>query len=90
MEDNTFFAVLKVTTKEGKQMEIDSRPSDAIAIGLRTESPIFVSEEVMLSSAIPINPAQEEKETRDFKDFIQTIKPSDFINQSRERDGEIN
>lgn len=89
MENNTFFAVLKVTTKEGKQMEIDSRPSDAIAIGLRTESPIFVSEG-SCSSAIPINTAKKKKRPAISKDFIQTIKPSDFINQSRERDGGIN
>lgn len=89
MEDNTFFASLKVTTKANKQMEIDSRPSDAIAIALRTQSPIYVAEEVMASSSIPINPAQEEQETKDFRDFIQTIKPSDFINQSREK-GDIN
>lgn len=90
MEENTFFAVLKVTTRDGKVLEIDSRPSDAIAIGLRTDSPIFVSEEVMLSSAIPINAAQEEKEAKDFKDFIQNLKPSDFARRSQERDGEIN
>lgn len=89
MEENTFFALLKVTTREGKNLEIDARPSDAIAIGLRTGSPIFVSEEVMLSSAIPINTAQEEKEAKDFKDFIQNVKPSDFIRQSRERDSGI-
>lgn len=82
MEDNTFFAALKVSNGKNKSIEIDSRPSDAIAIALRTESPIFVAEEVMASSSIPINPAQEEQDAKDFRDFIQTIKPSDFINQS--------
>lgn len=88
MEDNTFYAALRVNNKTGKQLEIDSRPSDAIAIALRTDSPIFVAEEVMISSSIPINPAQEEQETKEFKSFIQTIKPSDFSRRSQS--GEIN
>lgn len=88
MEDNTFYAVLRVNHKTGKQLEIDSRPSDAIAIALRTESPIFVAEEVMISSSIPINPAQEEQDAKDFKNFIQTIKPSDFTRRSQP--GDIN
>ena len=88
MEDNTFYAALRVNNKTGKQLEIDSRPSDAIAIALRTDSPIFVAEEVMVSSSIPINPAQEEQETKEFKSFIQTIKPSDFSRRSQS--GEIN
>ncbi|MBF2051839.1 MAG: bifunctional nuclease family protein [Candidatus Sericytochromatia bacterium] len=89
MEENTFFAVLRVNTKAGKQIEIDSRPSDAVAVALRTESPIFVAEEVMATSSIPINPAQEEQEAKDFRDFIQNIKPSDFIDRTHER-GDIN
>ena len=90
MEEQTFFAVLNVTTRDGKQLEIDARPSDAIAIGLRMSSPVFVSEEVMISSAMPINQAEEEKERKDFKDFIRDLKPSDFLRQSQERDGEPN
>lgn len=89
MEENTFFAMLRVSTKAGKQIEIDSRPSDAVAVALRTDSPIFVSEEVMATSSIPINPAQEEQEAKDFRNFIQNIKPSDFIDRSHER-GDIN
>ncbi len=89
MEDNTFFAALKITNGKNKAIEIDSRPSDAIAIALRTESPIYVAEEVMASSSIPINPAQEEQDAKDFRDFIQTIKPSDFLNQSSEP-GDVN
>lgn len=88
MEDNTFYAALRVTTKGGKQMEIDSRPSDAIAIALRTDSTIFVAEEVMMSSSIPINPAQEEQEAKDFKSFVQSVKPSDFTKRSQP--GDIN
>ena len=82
MEENTFFAVLRVSAGKGNIIDVDSRPSDAVAIALRTESPIFVSEEVMISSSIPINPVAEEQDAREFKDFIQDLKPSDFINRS--------
>ncbi|PKL80361.1 MAG: hypothetical protein CVV27_00520 [Candidatus Melainabacteria bacterium HGW-Melainabacteria-1] len=88
MEDNTFYAALRLNNKAGKQLEVDSRPSDAIAIALRTDSPIFVAEEVMISSSIPINPAQEEQEAKDFKNFIQNLKPSDFTKRSQP--GDIN
>ena len=47
LEFNTFFATLVLKSKEGNEHEIDSRPSDSIAIALRADAPIFVSEEVL-------------------------------------------
>ncbi len=47
LEFNTFFATLVVKSKEGKEHDIDARPSDSIAIALRADAPIFVSEEVL-------------------------------------------
>ena len=47
LEFNTFFATLVVKSKEGKEHDIDARPSDSIAIALRLDAPIFVSEEVL-------------------------------------------
>lgn len=85
MQENTFFAAFKIQQKDGTSLEIDARPSDAIALALRAGAPIFVAEEVMISSSIPINPVQEEQETKDFKEFIDNIKPSDFIKQAREK-----
>jgi bifunctional DNase/RNase len=46
LKEGTFFASLKVR-KEGETVEVDSRPSDAIALAVRTGAPIFVSEEVL-------------------------------------------
>ena len=46
LKDNTFFAVISVV-QNGNDMTIDSRPSDAIALALRTNSPIFVEEKVI-------------------------------------------
>ncbi|MBK6313425.1 MAG: bifunctional nuclease family protein [Blastocatellia bacterium] len=47
--ENTFFAVIEMTI-DGKRMMLDSRPSDAIALALRVDCPIFVNEEVINSS----------------------------------------
>ena len=84
MEESTFFAHLKIITPKGTTEDIDSRPSDAIAIALRIGCPIYVAEEVVLSSSIPINPVAEEKDAKNFKSFVQNLKPSDFVGKSRE------
>ncbi len=47
LEFNTFFATLVLQTKDGQLKEVDARPSDSIAIALRAEAPIFVTEEVL-------------------------------------------
>ena len=47
LEFNTFFAKLILQTKEGGLYEVDARPSDSIAVALRADAPIFVSEEVL-------------------------------------------
>ena len=47
LEFNTFFAKLILQTKEGALHEVDARPSDSIAVALRADAPIFVSEEVL-------------------------------------------
>ena len=48
--ENTFYAIVEIENKEGKTLTIDARPSDAIAIGVRSQVPIFVSEQVMLKA----------------------------------------
>jgi bifunctional DNase/RNase len=50
LRDNTFFAVIEMRTSEGNRMVLDSRPSDAIALALRADCPIFVDVEVIKQS----------------------------------------
>jgi uncharacterized protein len=50
LRDNTFFAEIEMRTSDGKSMKLDSRPSDAIALALRTDCPIFVDMEVIKAS----------------------------------------
>ncbi|MGB3972909.1 MAG: bifunctional nuclease family protein [Peptococcia bacterium] len=51
LKDETFYASL-ILTKDGQSIDIDCRPSDAIAIALRKEVPIYVDEKVMAEAGI--------------------------------------
>ena len=88
VEEETYFATIFLTKGE-EVIEIDSRPSDAIAIAMRAEAPIFVTENVLMDGAVSTDSARDEEEAEEFKDFIQSVKPSDFeklINKHRESD----
>lgn len=77
LQDNTFYAVLMVRQGEVRK-EIDSRPSDAIAIALRTKSPIWVMEEVVADASMPVDRDADEAERKAFRDFLATLRPDDF------------
>lgn len=59
LRDNTFFAVIEMRTGEGNRMVLDSRPSDAIALALRADCPIYVDVEVIKASRNTV-PAEAE------------------------------
>ena len=50
LRDNTFFAVIEMRNSDGERLVLDSRPSDAIALALRADCPIFVDMEVIKAS----------------------------------------
>lgn len=88
VEDETYFATIFLTKGE-ELIEIDSRPSDAIAVAMRADSPIYVSEKVLMNGGVSTDSARDEEEAEEFKDFIQSIKPSDFeklIDKHKESD----
>jgi len=78
VEKETYYASLILVDKEGNEIEIDSRPSDAIAVAIRIDAPIFVSAKVLASGSVSTDSAKDEEESKEFKDFIQNVKPSDF------------
>ena len=53
LKENTFYAVIELSDKQGETVFFDARPSDAIALALRTDCPIFVEEEVFEVSGQP-------------------------------------
>jgi bifunctional DNase/RNase len=76
IQNGTYFAEIHLKAN-GNDVVIDSRPSDAIALALRTEAPIFVEEKVA-TGAISLKKAFDEHEVEEFKKFIENVKPADF------------
>jgi len=61
LRDNTFFAVIEMRNSEGNRMVLDSRPSDAIALALRADCPIYVDMEVIKASRNTVPPDDVEE-----------------------------
>ena len=78
VEKETYYAIIYLKNEEGNEIEIDARPSDAIAIAIRVDAPIFVTANVLATGSVSCDAAKDEEEAKEFRDFIQTIKPSDF------------
>lgn len=77
IHDNTFFAKVVLEAGSG-ELEIDARPSDSIALALRTNSPIFVSERIILEETV-VDKSAEEQDVKKFKRYIDNLKPADFL-----------
>jgi bifunctional DNase/RNase len=79
LRDNTFFAVITLQVN-GSELEIDSRPSDALALAVRTEAPIFVSDQVIEDSAIEFGgePEEQDELVDEFRKFLEDVTPEDF------------
>lgn len=80
LRDNTFFAWIHITGEDGS-LKMDARPSDAIALALRAEAPIFVHEQVFEKSAKIDMSGQEavkDEEARKWTDILEGLSPEDF------------
>lgn len=85
LRDETYFARICLKTTKGN-VEVDSRPSDAIALALRSGAPIFISEEVAAKALItnrPIKPIDDE-EIAEFRRLLANLTPEDFEKNLRE------
>lgn len=77
VKEGTFFSSIEVTDGANKKIAIDARPSDSIALSLRVDAPIFVSEQVMMQAKL-VNAERDAEEAQKFKQFIENLKPEDF------------
>ena len=79
LRENTFYASITLRM-DGREVEIDSRPSDALALAVRTGAPIFAAEDVIAESAIEFEHEVEDQEevVEKFKDFLDNVSPEDF------------
>jgi hypothetical protein len=73
----TFFANL-VMDREGSEVTISARPSDAVAIAARTGSPVFADRELLSDAGVEIEEDGEEDEIERFREFLEDISPEDF------------
>ena len=76
LKNSTFYAVIHLSMN-GNQVVVDSRPSDAIALALRSNAPIYVSAEVV-NKARSIDVSQENEEADQLKEWLENLKPEDF------------
>jgi uncharacterized protein len=86
LRDDTFYALLIVNHGETER-EIDARPSDAIALAVRTNSPIWVMEEVVADASIPVDRDADEAERRAFRAFVSELSPSALIQKGQSGEG---
>jgi bifunctional DNase/RNase len=82
LRENTFYAQITVQ-QDGREIEIDSRPSDAIALAIRAEAPIFAADRVIEESAIEFEGDDVDQEVLDaevakFRHFLDEVTPEDF------------
>ena len=79
LRDNTFFAQVTVQL-DGQEIDVDSRPSDAIALAIRAEAPIFAADNVIDESAIEFEgeDVNEEEIVSEFKRFLDDVSPDQF------------
>ena len=80
LKDTTFYAVIHLSSKTG-DMELDSRPSDAVALAVRSEAPIFVMEDVLERSAVDMSTIEEgdaKSQKDEWLEMLENMDPEDY------------
>ena len=90
LRENTFYAQITLQ-QDGGEIEIDSRPSDAIALAIRAEAPIFAADRVIEESAIEfegeeIDQDRLDEEVAKFRNFLDEVTPEDFAVEEEEEE----
>ena len=90
LRENTFYAQITVQ-QDGREIEIDSRPSDAIALAIRADAPIFAADRVIEESAIEfegddVDQEVLEAEVAKFKNFLDEVTAEDFAVESEDEE----
>jgi bifunctional DNase/RNase len=80
LKNNTYYALIHFSQGE-KEMTIDARPSDALALSLRVNAPIFVSDKVIDKSSqidLKAEPEDKSEEGKKWQDILEKLNPEDF------------
>ena len=95
IEDDTFRAVLKLTRDAPSNeqdetveddIDVDARPSDAIALAVRTGSGIWMLEEVVAEASIAVDAEADARDQSDFNRFVDELSPAALVRHLRGRD----
>ena len=79
LKENTFFALIHLTLN-GRTFQVDSRPSDAIALALRAQAPIFV-ETAVIEAAKNIDPTEDVRDTERLRKWLDTLDETELGKQ---------
>jgi bifunctional DNase/RNase len=82
LKDGVFYATLHLVTASQESVDLSARPSDAIALALRTKSPIVATNSLFDEAGIEIpaeNNSQANEEVERFREFLDNINPEDFV-----------
>ena len=77
LKGGTFYADLTLTVDDGERV-ISSRPSDAVALAVRVDAPLFAQRRVLDEAGVQISDASDEDEIEKFREFLDNIDPDDF------------
>ena len=77
LRDNTYFAHIQVKTREGRTVQIDSRPSDALALALRVDCPIFVEDQVLKNSKVS-STLSEKNTSEELRRWLENLSDEDL------------
>ena len=95
LRENTYYAQITIV-QDGREVEIDSRPSDAIALAVRCDAQIFASDEVVEESGIELQSDDDEQpglvtassladlDPAEFRQFLETVTPEQFASSLEE------
>jgi bifunctional DNase/RNase len=80
LKNNTYYALIHLV-HQGKKISIDARPSDALALSLRVDAPIFVDEEVIKKSKqidLTTEPQDKTEQGKKWQEILERLDPEDF------------
>ena len=92
VQGTTFFAQLELLTPAGERVYVDARPSDAIALAVRENAPVYADESVLQTAALPdfrgVEEDEKAHELEEFHEFVENLSPDDFNVAPGEKDAE--
>ena len=99
LRENTFYARITIM-QDGREVEIDSRPSDAIALAVRCDARIYASDDVIAESGIEFQADDDDQpglvtassladlDPAEFRRFLETVTPEEFASSLEELEDE--